>query len=343
MADRSMNVKLLNLTKTTSEWASFTTVIPKGMLCVEQIVSGQTVVGTKTKVGDGENTFANLPYVHNEPTMIGATSSTNGTGGLVPAPSAGDQTKFLTGGGTWESVEIAAPLQYRVIAASRSVTTNATDKFKLQVSSDSGVTWTDVDTDTSGVVNVDLGLFATTASGDDEIGKIKSILLPSYVDDIIEGYYYNNKFWMRLTLLPVQHLLNILPPFHTSLCATATIILLTAVRILYYISRYRNRIEILFKCYRLCRVVCEDPACLCCLASRKIGHSQLPFKVCNLLVLGVNLVCTQLVKDSLCIRRLICEQVSNALIDNLTVRTILTNNCGVQICCCKSVFTTTIL
>lgn len=195
MADRSMNVKLLNLTKTTSEWASFTTVIPKGMLCVEQIVSGQTVVGTKTKVGDGENTFANLPYVHNEPTMIGATSSTNGTGGLVPAPSAGDQTKFLTGGGTWESVEIAAPLQYRVIAASRSVTTNATDKFKLQVSSDSGVTWTDVDTDTSGVVNVDLGLFATTASGDDEIGKIKSILLPSYVDDIIEGYYYNNKFW----------------------------------------------------------------------------------------------------------------------------------------------------
>jgi hypothetical protein len=190
-----MNVKLINLTKTSTEWATFDTVIPKGMLCVEQVVDGSNnVLEVKTKVGDGTNTFAALPYVTTR-VMTGATASTAGTSGMVPAPAAGDQTKFLTGAGTWESIEIAAPLQYRVILVDKSATTGAADKFKLQVSSDAGQTWTDVDTGTTGVKNIDLGLFATTASGSDEIGKIKSILLPSYVDDVVEGYYHNGKFY----------------------------------------------------------------------------------------------------------------------------------------------------
>ena len=37
-------------------------------------------------------------------TMTGATSSTAGAGGLVPAPSAGDEVKFLKGDGTWSAV-----------------------------------------------------------------------------------------------------------------------------------------------------------------------------------------------------------------------------------------------
>lgn len=37
--------------------------------------------------------------------MIGATASTAGTAGLVPAPLAGDQGKVLTGDGTWSEVE----------------------------------------------------------------------------------------------------------------------------------------------------------------------------------------------------------------------------------------------
>ena len=36
--------------------------------------------------------------------MVGATSSTAGTAGLVPAPAAGDQRKFLTGGATFLNV-----------------------------------------------------------------------------------------------------------------------------------------------------------------------------------------------------------------------------------------------
>lgn len=35
------------------------------------------------------------------PTMTGATASTAGTAGIVPAPAAGDQNKFLFGNGTW--------------------------------------------------------------------------------------------------------------------------------------------------------------------------------------------------------------------------------------------------
>jgi len=36
--------------------------------------------------------------------MVGATSSTNGTAGIVPQPVAGDQLKFLRGDATWQSV-----------------------------------------------------------------------------------------------------------------------------------------------------------------------------------------------------------------------------------------------
>lgn len=192
----TINAQVLHLKKTTSEWALFSAVIPNGMLCIEVTTGGAVY----EKVGDGTHTFSQLPYA-TSPNMTGATAVAAGTGGLVPAPAAGDQNKFLTGAGTWASVDVAAPIQYRVIPVSRNQTTGATDKFKLQASSDAGVTWSDVETDTSGVVNIDLGLFAASASGLDESGKIKSILLPSYVDDIIDGYYKaaDGKFYEEST------------------------------------------------------------------------------------------------------------------------------------------------
>ena len=36
--------------------------------------------------------------------MTGATASTAGTAGLAPAPAAGDETKYLRGDGTWQTV-----------------------------------------------------------------------------------------------------------------------------------------------------------------------------------------------------------------------------------------------
>ena len=83
--------------------------------------------------------------------------------------------------------------KYRVVTVENSQVSGTADRFKLQIcrnwsAAASSQTWTDVS-------DINLGLFATSASGDDEIGKIKSALLPSYVDDIVEGYYYNSAWY----------------------------------------------------------------------------------------------------------------------------------------------------
>lgn len=62
MADtvsKTMQVKVLHVTKTTAEWAAESTVITKGLLCIEFTTDG----GTKAKVGDGVNQYKNLPYL----------------------------------------------------------------------------------------------------------------------------------------------------------------------------------------------------------------------------------------------------------------------------------------
>jgi hypothetical protein len=54
------------------------------------------------------------------------------------------------------------------------------DSIKLQWKQNGSNTWTDV-------TSITLGLL--------QDGKIKKTYLPSYVDDVIEGYYYNGKFY----------------------------------------------------------------------------------------------------------------------------------------------------
>lgn len=58
MANVTMNVKVINLVKTTAEWATVADVIPKGVLCVETTDDNKV----KIKIGDGAKAFANLPY-----------------------------------------------------------------------------------------------------------------------------------------------------------------------------------------------------------------------------------------------------------------------------------------
>lgn len=58
MAERIMTAKVLHVAKTTAEWASESTTISKGLLCVEFTTDGKT----KLKVGDGTKSFADLPY-----------------------------------------------------------------------------------------------------------------------------------------------------------------------------------------------------------------------------------------------------------------------------------------
>lgn len=80
--------------------------------------------------------------------MTGATAETAGTSGFVPAPAAGDQTKFLRGDGTWAEVEGTDLSSYATTEALNAVdaktATNATaiedlkdDNTELQ----SSLTW----------------------------------------------------------------------------------------------------------------------------------------------------------------------------------------------------------
>lgn len=68
--------------------------------------------------------------------MTGATASAAGVHGLVPAPAAGDENKFLTGGGTWENVVI--PPQSYVGMVIHSTTLDTEAKVKAQYG---GTTW----------------------------------------------------------------------------------------------------------------------------------------------------------------------------------------------------------
>lgn len=62
MANVTMNVKVVNVVKTTAEWGQITDVITKGVLCVEDVGSGVY----KAKIGDGVNTFADLKYLEGD-------------------------------------------------------------------------------------------------------------------------------------------------------------------------------------------------------------------------------------------------------------------------------------
>lgn len=62
MANVTMNVKVVNVVKTTAEWGQVTDVITKGVLCVEDVGSGVY----RAKIGDGVNTFADLKYLEGD-------------------------------------------------------------------------------------------------------------------------------------------------------------------------------------------------------------------------------------------------------------------------------------
>lgn len=57
--------------------------------------------------------------------MTGATASTPGTHGLVPAPAAGDENKFLTGSGTWANVTIPPQSYVGMVIHSTTLDTEA--------------------------------------------------------------------------------------------------------------------------------------------------------------------------------------------------------------------------
>lgn len=57
--------------------------------------------GANITISDNTISATDTTYTH----FTGATASADGTQGLVPAPVAGDETKFLSGDGTWQTVQ----------------------------------------------------------------------------------------------------------------------------------------------------------------------------------------------------------------------------------------------
>lgn len=96
MANKTINARTVQKHDTTANWDLAVDFIP---------LEGEIIVYTdinKIKVGDGETVVGELPWASGEMTdMTGATTTTDGSHGLVPAPLAGDQNKFLRGDGTW--------------------------------------------------------------------------------------------------------------------------------------------------------------------------------------------------------------------------------------------------
>ena len=212
-ANVPMNIILKQIVKTTQEWQSVQSIIPQDVLCIETCTDGVQL----QKLGDGVHTFVELPYMVT--TMIGASTTYTlvdtepaefdptdyykivdteyvpgeegdvwatdtwytkndnaGVRGLVPTPGANDKEKFLKGDGTWAAVE-TTDTQYRV---TYDTTADALDAFTLQSNDGSG--WVDV-------TDVNLNLFNANTT------IIRSALLPSYVDDIVEGYFHEDAFY----------------------------------------------------------------------------------------------------------------------------------------------------
>lgn len=158
MADRTMNMKVLHVTKTAAQWADWeaaelaatpprTAIITKGILCVEMDANGQA----QLKVGDGVHKYSELGYVTDAAiealgnifTVKGVVASTsllpqsgNKTGdvyfvGPKSGAQSGDPDQYAeyvwTSAGAWEYIgEVAATvtaLEYTLGGATKSGST----------------------------------------------------------------------------------------------------------------------------------------------------------------------------------------------------------------------------
>lgn len=134
--------------------------------------------------------------------MTAATASAAGTQGLVPAPAAGKQTAFLRGDGTWvvptnTTYSVATASKLGLVKSGGDITIDANGIMSVADNSHNHTiaNVTGLQTALDGKVdNSKIGVANGVASLD-ENGLVPSSQLPSYVDDVIEGYLNSGKFY----------------------------------------------------------------------------------------------------------------------------------------------------
>ena len=155
MADTTMNVKVLNVTKTTAQWAANDvkdTIISKGLLCIELDSNNKSWA----KVGDGVHKYAELPYITDAAIaslgnlftikgVVASTSDLPSTGNhpgdvyFVGSASTAGSDKFeeyvWTTGGTWEFIGKVTDPVIPTYTGGTGITIDSNDAINLDIAS----------------------------------------------------------------------------------------------------------------------------------------------------------------------------------------------------------------
>ena len=197
MATNTIYTKILLRNDTTANWtANSTVVLAQGEVGLEKLTtltSGDPQLNKfKLKVGDGTTNWQNLPYLTVDSTEIfdyreGSKKSLSTViGELLAAVGKIEVNGILKGDGTGE-----------VTAAVADHTTGGTDDGDYRTPAKSKIELNQTPTGYTAQVPVviTLGENKVTPATLGTDGKVPATQLPSYVDDVIEGYYYNTKFY----------------------------------------------------------------------------------------------------------------------------------------------------
>ena len=171
MPNNQINAKIVSRNDTKTNWTTNNPKPLKGELCIEfdpSAVSNDYIV--RAKVGDGVNYYNDLPYLAGQLTVDGKSITINQDGQI-----------------TINGFDDAEPGQFPVKKVSNNV---------------ESIDWvTIVASDIGAIPSTDKGVAGGVATLDANTGKVPPSQLPSYVDDVVEGYYntIDGKFYEEST------------------------------------------------------------------------------------------------------------------------------------------------
>lgn len=184
MATNTIYTKILLRNDTTANWTTNKNVVlGAGEAGVEKLSTNKF----KVKLGDGTRTWENLPYLVVDSSDVYDIQRTGDTGKvdlqtrigqLIEACGKISVNGILKGDGTGNVSAAVADTDYRTPGQSKIDFNQTPTGYSAQVPA---------------VITLGSNTLTPATLGTD--GKVPATQLPSYVDDVIEGYYYNSKFY----------------------------------------------------------------------------------------------------------------------------------------------------